>query len=310
MQKRAVFKKSGYKKPRRATKGKGKAISNNTSRKHQSPKKVRRQNRLKTSKSTLSAKVSAKSPNRRGIIVTQYDGNSFPSLVAPHYFPLLGPFGTLFHDIFDYQLDIASSHLYCAISENNVSVFGGLYIGEMSYTKFMPRYTESVHPHDVMSALTLLSYLYLEGNHVDGEHSKLQDSAMRLIKDSSKNLVHFNSLGKVNKKFITFVIDFLALSYLFDVFAVHKGGKSPAPYPGKRFSYDESLMFMHNQRLFVDFFLASSRNNDVARHMNTSHGWTSHGWAVSSKYETLPLCEFIEIYYFTHISVLFQRSAR
>ena len=77
----------------------------------------------------------------------------------------------------------------------------------MAYTKFMPRYTESVRPHDVMSALTLLSYLYLEGNHVDGEHRKLQDSAMWLIKNSGKNLVHFNSIGKVNKnkKFITFV---------------------------------------------------------------------------------------------------------
>ena len=189
--------------------------------------------------------------------------------------------------------------------ENKVTVFGGLYIGQMAYTKFMPRYTESVHPHEVMSALTLLSYLYLEGNHVDGEQSKLQDSAMRLIKDSSEKLVHFNSVGKVNKKFITFVIDFLALSYLFDVFAVHKGGKSPAPYSGKAFTYDESLMFMHNQRLFIDYLLASTRNNDVTRHMNTDVGWP-----VPSKYETQDLCEFIEIYYFTHISVFFQRRSR
>ena len=128
----------GYKTPRRAAKGKRNSMKITTSRKHQSPKKVRGQNitkgELKTSKSTSSEKVSAKSPNRRGIIDNEYEGNSLPSFVAPHYTPLLGPFGMLFNFIYDYQLDIPSSHLYCAISENNIKLFGDLYIGTMAYT--------------------------------------------------------------------------------------------------------------------------------------------------------------------------------
>ncbi len=59
---------------------------------------------------------------------------------------------------------------------------------------------------------------------------------------------------------------------------------------GMAFSYDESLMFKHNQRVFIDFVLASSHNDHVARHMNTDHGW-----AVASKYERRRLCKFIEI---------------
>ena len=114
-QKRAGLKKSGYKKPRRAAIGKRKSTSIKTSRKHPPPNKVRRQNKHNTSKSTSSEKLSAKSPNRRAIIHPKYDNCALPSLVAPNYYPLLGPFGMLFNDIYDYQLDIPSSHLYCAI---------------------------------------------------------------------------------------------------------------------------------------------------------------------------------------------------
>ncbi len=53
--------------------------------------------KVKTSKSISSEKVSAKSPNRRGKIDTEYEGNVFSSHVAPHYTPLLGPFGMLFN---------------------------------------------------------------------------------------------------------------------------------------------------------------------------------------------------------------------
>ena len=76
-----------------------------------------------------------------------------------------------------------------------------------------------------MTALTLLSYLYLENHSVNEEDSNLRDSAMVLIKGISENetLLH-NSFGRVNKMFVQFVIDYIALSFLTDAYVVHKTG--------------------------------------------------------------------------------------
>ena len=90
-----------------------------------------------------------------------------------------------------------------------------LYIGDITYKKYSTPYTECVFPHDIMTALTLLSYLYLENHSVNEENSNLRDSAMVLIKSTSETL-HHNSFGRVNKMFVHFVIDYIALSFLTD----------------------------------------------------------------------------------------------
>ncbi len=72
----------------------------------------------------------------------------------------------------------------------------------------------SVLPRDIMTALTLLPYLYLENHSVKEEDSNLRDSAMVLIKSTNKNeMLHHNSFGKVNKMFIQFVIEYFAVSF-------------------------------------------------------------------------------------------------
>jgi len=179
-----------------------------------------------------------------------------------------------------------SLHLYRVFSANTIELIGELYIGNLRYTKYMSGYNEKVRPDDVMSALTLLTYLYLEGYNVEEDVSKLEDSAMLLIKASGadENLGHFNSIGRVNKTFITFVIDFLALSYLFDAYAVHKTGKSPSPFMNRAFTNNERNMFMHNQQVLITFLLNSSHNVHATRHIDED------GWMVDSKYLKTRLC--------------------
>ena len=57
------------------------------------------------------------------------------------------------------------------------------------------------------------------------------DSLMRNVKDSSEGVsVHFNAIGKPNHRFAWFVIDFLAMSILFDTFSYHRSMMAPVPY--------------------------------------------------------------------------------
>jgi len=42
--------------------------------------------------------------------------------------------------------------------------------------------------------------------------------------------VHFNAIGKPNHRFAWFVIDFLAMSILFDTFSYHRSMMAPVPY--------------------------------------------------------------------------------
>ena len=78
-----------------------------------------------------------------------------------------------------------------------------------------------VKPQDVKASLVLLTYLFLEHHTV--EKLLLFDSSMLLIKASSEGAgVHFNSIGKPNCMFAWFVVDFLAMSILFDSFIKHR----------------------------------------------------------------------------------------
>ena len=103
-------------------------------------------------------------------------------------------------------------------SDNELEVFGkmetSLYIGDMKYKKYSTPYVGCVFPRDIMTALTLLSYLYLENHSVNEEDSNLRDSAMVHIQGISENeTLHHNSFGRVNKMFVQFVIDYSALYF-------------------------------------------------------------------------------------------------
>ena len=75
----------------------------------------------------------------------------------------------------------------------------------------------------------MLTYLFLEHHTV--EDLLLFDSAMLLVKQSSEGSgVHFNSIGKPNRMFAWFVIDFLAMSMLFDSFIDHRSLVAPMPF--------------------------------------------------------------------------------
>ena len=142
-----------------------------------------------------------------------------------------------------------------------------------------------------MTALTLLSYLYLENHSVNEENSNLRDSAMVLIKSTSENqTLHHNSFGRVNKMFVHFVIDYIALSLLTDAYVVHKTGVSPAPYANVEFSPQESTMFQHNQRLLIEYVLDSTRHDSVVGNYLRNIKNSSVGWWITSKYEKIHLC--------------------
>ncbi len=55
-------------------------------------------------------------------------------------------------------------------SDNELEIFGKMvttfYIGDMTYKKYSTPYSGCVFPRDSMTALTLLSYLYLENHSV------------------------------------------------------------------------------------------------------------------------------------------------
>ena len=113
-------------------------------------------------------------------------------------------------------------------------------------------FRDRVQPRDVKSALTLLSYLYLELEHV--VNSSLTDPLMIMIKESSGGMeIHFNSIGKVNVMFAWFVIDFLSMSILFDSFLDHRSLQAPKPFRKSSLSDEHKRMLVHNKEILIKF---------------------------------------------------------
>ena len=104
-----------------------------------------------------------------------------------------------------------------------------LRFGMMHYTNATSTFRERVKPQDVKTALVLLNHLFLEHHTV--ENSLLVDSSMLLIKASSEGAgVHFNSIGKPNRMFAWFVIDYLSMCILVDTFIEHRSLVAPMPF--------------------------------------------------------------------------------
>ena len=100
----------------------------------------------------------------------------------------------------------------------------------------------------------MLTYLFLKHHTV--EDSMLFDSSMLLIKESSEgSVVHLNSIGKPNCMFAWFVVDFLAMSILFDSFIDHHSLVAPMPFKKVPLSDAHCAMLVHNKHILIKFCL-------------------------------------------------------
>jgi hypothetical protein len=94
---------------------------------------------------------------------------------------------------------------------------------------------------------------------------------MLSIKASSEGeALHMNSIGKPNKMFDRFVIDFLAMSLLFDCFHVHNSLVAPVTYAKKQLTSNEQQMLQHNQEILIMFCLQYNPKIAPKYFMNTS----------------------------------------
>jgi hypothetical protein len=80
---------------------------------------------------------------------------------------------------------------------------------------------------------------------------------VQIKKSSTDELTHSNSFGRVNSSFAKFVVDFLAMSLLFDSFLYHNAQAAPAPWAGRHLTMDEQRLFQQNQTVLIKF--ASSK---------------------------------------------------
>jgi hypothetical protein len=179
------------------------------------------------------------------------------------YFPKLGPFTNTWDDLVN---DSGESLHFGILNYNNTTA-----------STFRAR----VKPRDVKSALVMLNYHFLEHHSV--EDSYLNDTAMILIKQSSENAnVHFNSFGKPNHMFAWFVVDFLAMSMLFDTFM---------PFKNTPLSTEHSDMLIHNKQILIKFCINQGLSRIDKYFINEKTGDAGRGsvdldklWLTSTKY--------------------------
>jgi len=160
-----------------------------------------------------------------------------------------------------------------------------LQIGELNYAskkvKSVLSFTDNVPARDIKSALSLVVRLLLEHSSVTNDKSCINDLLMVQIKKLSKEeLTHSNSFGRVNASFAKFVVDFLAMSLLFDSFLYHNAQAAPAPWAGRHLTMDEQRLFQQNQTVLIKFCL--QQNEDVAWKLFGKREFGTVGWNVSN----------------------------
>jgi hypothetical protein len=117
-------------------------------------------------------------------------------------------------------------------------------------------FVDNVLARDVKSALSLVVRLLLGHSDTPEEMVSIVDLLMIDIKKSlNDETIHDNSIGKVNASFAKFVVDFLAMSLLFDALIYHNAQAAPAPWAGRHLSIKEQHLFQQNQIVLVKFCL-------------------------------------------------------
>jgi hypothetical protein len=96
-------------------------------------------------------------------------------------------------------------------------------------------FIEASNNRDVLARLSLMSSLLLENYNKSGHFSRITDTLMKQIKESStpssgRQPINSNSFGRVNKTFARFVIDFLADQLVFNNWFPFKCQNAPSPY--------------------------------------------------------------------------------
>jgi hypothetical protein len=95
-------------------------------------------------------------------------------------------------------------------------------------------FTEANHFCDVFAALGLMLELILEPFSVSSQDSRVTDSLMKILKNSSSPKIcgptSLNSFGRVNKKFCRFVIDMLSVQLVFNNWYPFSAQSAPSPY--------------------------------------------------------------------------------
>ena len=83
-------------------------------------------------------------------------------------------------------------------------------------------------------------YVSFWSSNVPKEKSSIVDLLMIDIKKSSKDkTIHAKSIWKVNASFVKFVVDFIAMLLLFDVFTYHNAQAAPTQWAGMHLSIKE-----------------------------------------------------------------------
>ena len=117
---------------------------------------------------------------------------------------------------------------------------------------------------DVIAMLYLMSFLQLEDYHVTTAHSSVTDTAMLIIKNSSKPTgndqpINVNSFGRVNKKLCRFIIDYVSLQVVFNNWYPFSTQVAPAPY-AKMTPENVVTAIKRNQMIFVSMCLTFNTN--------------------------------------------------
>ncbi len=110
---------------------------------------------------------------------------------------------------------------------------------------------------------------------------------MFLRKSSLNQGIHANTIGKVNRMVACFVVDFLAMHPLFDLYIYHNANVSPAPWGGKYLSTvkensfsnkSEREMLQENQTVLIKFCL--KQRKDIAWKFYGNLKTKEIGWPV------------------------------
>jgi hypothetical protein len=136
-----------------------------------------------------------------------------------------------------------------------------LVIGAYHFTTYANQtYIQANNSRDVLAGLYLMSTLLLENFTEQGEFSRITDSLMLQIKESSSPTgdcqpINCNSFGRVNRAFGCFVIDFLAVQLVFNNWFPFKCQTAPSPYVCNNSPEAEMTAIKENQKILISLVL-------------------------------------------------------
>jgi hypothetical protein len=136
-----------------------------------------------------------------------------------------------------------------------------LVIGAYHFTtRADKKFIEANNSRDVLAGLSLMSSLLLENYNKRGHFSRISDTLMEQIKESStptsnRQPINLNSFGRVNKTFACFVIDFLAVQLVFNNWFPFKCQNAPSLYVRNIEPNAKMVAIKTNQQILISLIL-------------------------------------------------------